>query len=696
MAINALVNSIGNSDFDKKLRILPDLLTEQNRIDPPSDDFVLCRDRNGKPTAIFGSNIWDFNPYRTSATRLTKFSFSTVKGVNDQHTKQMIDDIKWLMFCIIYKSGSGQIGRITATTLYNYFRELINISKVATQLSYNRFTGEPLQFRDFFCKEVYISTLYARAKKKQDSLSVKMLNSVFKRLHGIGKDKLGFSVRLHIEKRERGEDNQHPIIPASIYLHYINHLTDELDRLTKGMTNITNFLSEFSSSTYGLSKQAQKSYGIRTKNFNITMSQAIDNYQLNDVFGDVKYKRNLTVRLREVQFTLKNIIHLYTGMRDQEILRLPYDCLYDYTVKEEEKDDDGKVVVPTEMIKLVSTTTKYTGYQKEDSWYAPKEVVKAINLLRKIALGMCKMKNLEPKECPLFLNVALKRKDGNPRSVTAFSNVHKKTDSPSLKWYTGAVITKHDMEILQASEPDRDFYNEKESSGEIRFKVGGIWPLTSHQFRRSLAFYASNSGFVSIPTLKRQYKHLTKEITKYYARNYQNVESIFGHYDPKTGKWKLPEGHVIFDCQAAVPVEKVNNLIDDIIGSDSVLFGKSGSYISRQSERIFNGEVQIEEFRESTLKKVYNGEIAYNETLLGGCTNSEGCDCRILGEFTDCLGSECAVIKKDKVERQIREITESMKCYKPTDGEYQILEVELNSLLKFKKYRMNTKEASNE
>ncbi|WP_207106076.1 hypothetical protein, partial [Vibrio parahaemolyticus] len=149
MAINALVNSIGNSDFDKKLRILPDLLTEQNRIDPPSDDFVLCRDRNGKPTAIFGSNIWDFNPYRTSATRLTKFSFSTVKGVNDQHTKQMIDDIKWLMFCIIYKSGSGQIGRITATTLYNYFRELINISKVATQLSYNRFTCDPLQFRDF-------------------------------------------------------------------------------------------------------------------------------------------------------------------------------------------------------------------------------------------------------------------------------------------------------------------------------------------------------------------------------------------------------------------------------------------------------------------------------------------------------------------------------------------------------------------
>lgn len=132
------------------------------------------------------------------------------------------------------------------------------------------------------------------------------------------------------------------------------------------------------------------------------MSQAIDNYQLNDVFGDVKYKRNLTVRLREVQFTLKNIIHLYTGMRDQEILRLPYDCLYDYTVKEEEKDDDGKVVVPTEMIKLVSTTTKYTGYQKEDSWYAPKEVVKAINLLRKIALGMCKMKNLRPKNVLFF------------------------------------------------------------------------------------------------------------------------------------------------------------------------------------------------------------------------------------------------------------------------------------------------------
>lgn len=695
MGVNALVNSIDSSEFDKGFRILPDLLDAQDLLKPPSDDFVLCRDKKGKPTAIYSSNLWDFNPYRTSATRLSKFSFSGIRGINDQHTEQMINEVKWLMFCIIYKSGSGQVGRITATTLYNYFRELVNISKVATQLSYNLFTGETLRVRDVLSKEIYVDTLYARAKKKQDSLSVKMLNSVFKRLHGIGYDKLGFVVFLQLEKRDSSADNQHPIIPTSIYLHYINSLTDELDVLYEGMTNITKFLSEFSSSTYGLSKQAQKSYRVSTKNLSLTMPQAIDKYQLNDVFGDIKFRRNLTVRLREIQFTLKNIIHLYTGMRDQEILRLPYECLYDHTIKEEEKDEDGKVVVPTEMIKLISTTTKYTGYQKEDSWYAPKEVIKAVELLRMIALGMCKMKNLDPQECPLFLNVALGRKDGKPKSVTSFSKVNQETNSPSLKWYTGAVITKHDMDILQASEPDRDFYNEKESSGEIRFKIGGIWPLTSHQFRRSLAFYASNSGFVSIPTLKKQYKHLTKEITKYYARNHQNIESIFGHYDPKTGEWKLPEGHVIFDCQAAVPVETVNNLIDDIIGSDSILFGKSGSYISRQSERIFNGEVQVEEFRENTLKKVHNGEIAYNETLLGGCTNAEGCDCRILGEFTDCLGSDCAVIKKDKVEKQISEIRQSMECYQPTDGEYQVLEVELNSLLKFKKYRMDTKEILN-
>lgn len=62
---------------------------------------------------------------------------------------------------------------------------------------------------------------------------------------------------------------------------------------------------------------------------------------------------------------------------------------------------------------------------------------------------------------------------------------------------------------------DRDF-NEDE-----KFHVGSVWAFASHQFRRSLACYAASSGFVKLPTLNRQFKHLTLAMTRYYSRNFK-------------------------------------------------------------------------------------------------------------------------------------------------------------------------------
>ncbi|MFQ2095002.1 hypothetical protein ACK33Q_00790 [Aeromonas veronii] len=420
------------------------------------------------------------------------------------------------------------------------------------------------------------------------------------------------------------------------------------------------------------------------------MKEAIAAHGLNDVLSNVTTHSQLLKKIKQIQYTLKMAIHLYTGMRDQEVIRLPFKCISTVSLRKEEKDAYGKVVVPVNMIQIISTTTKYTGYRKEDAWYAPDIIVKAIEVLQRIARGLCFRKGVtDMSEMPLFLSAgSLRVSVDNEKSEDKFSSFGKIKKMGVPQWFLDAVITEKDMELLKASDPSRDFENERDGNGELKFKIGGVWPLTSHQLRRSLAFYACSSGFVSIPTLKRQYKHLTAEITKYYSRNHQNIVSIFGHYDAQTGKWMLPETHVIFDCQAAFTMDVAEQFINDLL-EDEPLFGKSGSYMSRQAERIFDGEVSIVEFRATTEEKIKNGEIVYNKTLLGGCTNINGCDCRILGEFTDCLSSDCAVIKRDKVEKQILEIQKAMQFYAPKDGEYQVLEAELDSLNKFKKYQMN-------
>ncbi|ATM00759.1 hypothetical protein CK910_21540 [Aeromonas sp. CA23] len=427
------------------------------------------------------------------------------------------------------------------------------------------------------------------------------------------------------------------------------------------------------------------------------MQEAITEYGLNDVLSNVTNYHQLLKKIKQIRFTLKTAIHLYTGMRDQEIIRLPFSCVSTVDIKQEEKDENGKIVVPTNMIKLLSTTTKYTGYRKDDAWYAPDIIIKAIEVLQRITRGLCWKNNItDVNAYPLFLSAGyLSGSIKEEIEENKYSSFHKIKKLGVPQWLLDAVITEKDMELLKASDPSRDFENERDHNGGLKFKIGDVWPLTSHQFRRSLAFYACSSGFVSIPTLKQQYKHLTTEITKYYSRNHQNIVSIFGHYDTETGKWTLPESHVIFDCQAAYTMDVAERLINDLLEGEP-LFGKSGSYMSRQAERIFDGNVSIVEFREATEEKIKNGEIVYNRTLLGGCTNINGCDCRILGEFTDCLGSDCAVIKRDKVEKQIIEIQKAMQFYTPKDGEYQALEAELDSLNKFKKYQMNKDESYEE
>ncbi|MEW3673854.1 integrase, partial [Pseudomonas aeruginosa] len=89
--------------------------------------------------------------------------------------------------------------------------------------------------------------------------------------------------------------------------------------------------------------------------------------------------------------------------------------------------------------------------------------------------------------------------------------------------------------------------------------------LTSHQFRRSLAFYGSCSGFLSLPTLRAQFKHMTIQMARYYANGFDNLRTIFGYYDEKKIDFVLPYNHFAFEFQMAMPMSVANQLIADLL-----------------------------------------------------------------------------------------------------------------------------------
>lgn len=407
------------------------------------------------------------------------------------------------------------------------------------------------------------------------------------------------------------------------------------------------------------------------------MAQAIKDHGLTSVFAgefECPHLRSLQRCLIQMQDVVKTVIHLYTGMRDQEVMRISYYCFSDQAVRQAVVDDQGIERDKAQSVNVFSTTTKFTGYKKEGTWFAPGEVVRAVEVAQAICRGLAKLYKIElDAHCPLFLNPSVLCYTRN-RAEVGVTNFKDSRGVALLR----LLIKKEDLEELGLSDPSRDFYNEP------AFAVGQPWPLTSHQFRRSLSFYGSSSGFLSLPTLRVQFKHMTIEMARYYSNHYDNLRTVFGYYDDKKKDFVLPSNHFAFEYQMAMPMSVANQLIADLLFNEEPLFGGTGSYMEKQKERIKSGEIQIEDVRADTEQRVKNGEISYRPTLLGGCSKVGRCDSFLLGDYTECLSCVGAIIKPDKLNAAIKDATDELCSYAEGSGEYQIVKGDIERLTAFK------------
>ncbi|QAY84166.1 integrase [Pseudomonas arsenicoxydans] len=519
----------------------------------------------------------------------------------------------------------------------------------------------------------------------------KVFKGVLNNLAAIGEQRLGYKVvqtdDLSFGKRE---SMQHPVIPTRIYVEIINHFGSLLDQVCCGLDRFELFVSSFQDTFYGRSRHYQRHNGVGGKRyFRPSFEQAlIDNNLTEAMAGEFfcSNRKQLARSLLLIQYMVKTIIHLYTGMRDQEVLRLRYECLSKETAVAETIDDEGQVRDCAKMINVLSTTTKFEGYRKQESWLAAEEVRKAVLVAQAICRGLVVIYKLDDtKECPLFLNPAILIHEGTEVGV---GNVAK--HSAALSSHSSMLIQADDLRELALSDPERDFYSEQ------KFGVGQPWPLSSHQFRRSLAFYASSSGFVSLPSLRSQFKHLTLQMTRYYANGFENLKTIFGYYDSDKKDFVLPASHVALEFQIGMPMSVATQLLADVLGDGTRLFGGTGSYMEKQKARVEKGEVCVEDVRAETINRVKSGELSYRPTLLGGCTKVGRCDSFLLGDFTECLSCDGAIIKPENVDEAIAFTRAEIASYEENSGEYQIAKDDLDKLIGFQIRLINVERFSDE
>jgi hypothetical protein len=85
--------------------------------------------------------------------------------------------------------------------------------------------------------------------------------------------------------------------------------------------------------------------------------------------------------------------------------------------------------------------------------------------------------------------------------------------------------------------------------------------------------------------------------------------------------------------------------------ADERLFGGHGTWIETHGQR---GQILTLLDREQTIKRFRKGEMAYQETPLGGCTTVDVCDRKPLRSIVACIDCARAVIKPSKLQTVIR------------------------------------------
>jgi hypothetical protein len=297
------------------------------------------------------------------------------------------------------------------------------------------------------------------------------------------------------------------------------------------------------------------------------------------------------------------LLAAFTGMRRNEILAIPLNGLKSLNTI------NGDIPV------VWSTTTKLenNGAPRFTKWVTSSAVEVAFRVARIIAEGSLMwtgdraVMEVKEHETPLFLSVVYSKSNvQHPHFNFAVTSAFNSTGFNELY--------RNELKISVQDLAELDWFLYGESIPDF-IKLGSSWPLTLHQFRRSMAVYAAASGMVSYPALKAQLKHISMIMTVYYADSSSRAVNLLGD----TVEIKAMQAEWL-DAKARVEADDLHELLR----SDQLLAGSAGKVLRSQQAR--DSLPVFLDNRKVTKQAVRNGKVRYRSTLVGGCMSVKPCN----------------------------------------------------------------------
>lgn len=613
-------------------------------------DFVISRDKDGKILSFYRDNVWNLRTYISNPSQHGIINFETrIKFKN-------INDAKKLMFLLIV-FGSGRNGsQYSVETLGHYFSDVIvPLSDFSIKL--NKYINEIFENENYLSK--YIRDYCTTRIKIQDlssflifldRLNNEITNINYKRSKNI------FNILAQKKKYFDSLINQTEIIPSRILAESIKQRWVQIEEVENSLTNLIRFLERYIETKRFAAAKVMIEHFKWNCNKTLPWEKAVEKYNLGSIFSkyEVRNRRCFQGFITKIQGTCKHLLHAYTGMRNGEMLSTMSNCLES---------------IPTNsgICRIISSTSKFTGTNKNSKWVTSKEIERIIFILRSINLVVAKQYNIVIDNLPLFLrgNVFIQKNNNKiTENITARKKFNKIDELPLD--YSHLTLKNEDIQEINEIDFNKNCKD---------LKIGQPWEFKTHQYRRSLAVYAIQSGLVSLGALQIQMKHLFREMTLYYSNGASYARKLFD----------IPKEHIANDFDTLKPELDTLEYIKNVIFSDEKLFGPHGHFVENQTKQNNQDfKTYFLENRDKTLKQFRNGEIAYKETALGGCIATEACDSRLTRSITACFDCHGGILKKSKVDNVIQKQKEFISFLDPSSIEYRTEIDELNKLEELK------------
>lgn len=581
----------------------------------------ICKDNNGRVTATFGQDSWNCFPFSRKVAR-NHLSFKELSN-----TLPLQRELKLITYGWLFNKSSKQRKAITFSTLNTRHNKLKQVYKFLDKnnLTSLRELSKPVFWKKF--TDHLIDKEYSKSTIEQYFIAIN------KAIEFTPWHKISFGFEKSIETAKvanqlnSSSSQQTLIIPERIcnmiYEKAIK-LVDEAHPYRELIAETENALQK----NYLMGKhivdqknQNGTTFSFIRKNGEIDRQQyarhIIENqpqkpkdiiFHLDQNLPSVSLKDGNDFQRYLGQLITASYIVCggFSGMRDSELDKL--------TPKSYYKDSfEGR-----EYHMLQSHTFKLK--KKRDTWVTAASSKTAIELMSTLTQRWRKEVDYPDEKYTNTIWVNNIARSTPPVLITKWNDRLARFCSQ----FEFCVTTADLQECI-------DFNPRSREKIKKTIKVGKPWPLKTHQFRRTLAFYFTKNRLGTLSALKQQFKHLNTVMTEWYT-NGGRLASLRGLKVDKLVQRTLDE----------INMETTANKIFRQWHSDETLSGSYGKAIIKMRNDI----PTIYSSWDTIHKAVQDGKLTLHGSLHSYCTSGYQCEMGgvVAPQFCVACGSGSSII----------------------------------------------------